>query len=128
MLLASEYLMPKLKAPRSGCPIASALDLVGDRWTLVLVRDMINGKARFGDFLGSPEGITTNVLADRLAAMEREGLVELIPYSKRPLRHEYRLTEKGRGLWPVLQAYCRWANRFVPETWTPPPGFMRPAG
>lgn len=120
--------MPKLKAPRSGCPIASALDLVGDRWTLVIVRDMINGKARFGDFLGSPEGITTNVLADRLAAMEREGLVELLPYSKRPLRHEYRLTEKGRALWPVLQAYCRWANRFVPETWTPPPGFMRPVG
>ncbi|MGQ0659255.1 winged helix-turn-helix transcriptional regulator [Sphingosinicella sp.] len=120
--------MPKLKAPRSGCPIATSLDLVGDRWTLLIVRDMIGGKTKFGDFLRSPEGITTNVLTERLGAMEREGLIELAPYSRRPLRYEYRLTEKGRALWPVLQAYCRWANGCIPGTWIMPFSFMRPVG
>ena len=116
--------MPKLSAPRSGCPIASSLDLIGDRWTLVIVRDLINGKARFGEFLASPERITTNVLADRLVAMEHAGLVTRDAYSKRPPRHEYRLTEKGRALWPVLQDLCRWSNRYLPGTWVPPASFM----
>lgn len=116
--------MPKLKTPRSGCPIATSLDFLGDKWTLVLVRDMILGKTRFGEFLTSPERITTNVLADRLAAMEQEGLVERAAYSQRPPRFEYRLTDKGRALWPVLQDICRWANRYMPETWVPPASFM----
>jgi DNA-binding HxlR family transcriptional regulator len=94
---------------------------------MVIVRDLILGKTRFGELLASPERITTNVLTERLAAMEREGLVERIPYSKRPLRHEYRLTKKGRALWPILQDICRWANRFMPETWVPPESFMAPA-
>lgn len=116
--------MPKLRSPRSGCPIATSLDVLGDRWTLLIVRDMITGKSRFGEFLESPERITSNVLTERLAAMEREGLAERVAYSDRPLRHEYRLTEKGSALWPVLQDFCRWANRFLPETWTPPDSFM----
>jgi DNA-binding HxlR family transcriptional regulator len=109
---------------RSGCPIASTLDLVGDRWTLVLLRDMINGKARFSDFLASPERITTNVLTDRLNKMEQAGLVSRTPYQLRPKRHEYRLTSMGRDLHPVLQAMCRWGNQHLPETWTPPADFM----
>lgn len=120
--------MPKPKIPRSGCPVATAMDFLGDRWTLVLVRDMILGKARFAEFLDSPERITTNVLTERLASMEREKLVERVPYSQRPLRYEYRLTEKGRALWPILQDICRWANRFMPETWVPPQSFMVEAG
>lgn len=116
--------MPKLRSPRSGCPIATSLDFLGDRWTLVITRDMILGKKKFADFLASPERITTNVLTERLSTMEREGLVERVPYSERPLRHEYRLTEKGRALWPILQDICRWANRFMPETWVPPASFM----
>lgn len=110
--------------PRSGCPIATSLDQVGDRWTLVILRDLVNGKRRFAEFLASPERITTSVLTDRLAALEANGLVERRPYQDRPPRHEYVLTEKGLALLPVLQDLCRWANRFMPETWTPPAAFM----
>ena len=109
---------------RSGCPIATSLDIIGDRWTLVIVRDLLLGKARFAEFLASAERITTSVLTDRLNQMEAAGLVERVPYQQRPPRYEYRLTAKGRGLLPALQALCRWANRFMPETWAPPERFM----
>ncbi len=112
------------RAPRSGCPIATSLELVGDRWTLVILRDLICGKRRYGEFLSSPERITTNILADRLAAMEAHGLIEKTAYQAHPPRYDYRLTAKGRGLVPVLQALCRWADRFLPECWTPPESFM----
>jgi DNA-binding HxlR family transcriptional regulator len=114
-----------MSAPRSGCPIATTLDLVGDRWTLVLLRDMLNGKTKFSEFLASPERITTNVLADRLLKMEAAGLVEKRPYQTRPERFAYALTPKGRGLHPVVREMCRWANEHVPGTWTPPDSFMR---
>jgi len=113
---------------RSGCPIASTLDLVGDRWSLVIVRDMVNGKRRFGELLASPEGIPTNILADRLKRMEAHGLVRKEPYQERPRRNEYHLTAKGTGLLPVLQAMCRWGNAHIPDTWIPPESFMAPVG
>lgn len=112
------------RSGRSGCPIAATLDLVGDRWTMVLVRDMLTGKARYAEFLASPERITTNILADRLNRMEADGLISKQPYQKRPVRYEYRLTEKGEALLPVLQDICRWGNRFIPDTWVPPKSFM----
>jgi len=115
-------------APRSGCPIATTLDMVGDRWTLVILRDMINGNARFSQFLDSPERITTNVLTDRLAQMEAAGLISKTAYQQRPKRYEYRLTPCGEDLLPVLQDISRWANRWFPETWVPPERFMRPLG
>ena len=113
---------------RSGCPIASTLDLVGDRWSLVIVRDMVNGKRRFGELLASPEGIPTNILADRLKRMEAQGLVRKQPYQERPRRNEYLLTDKGAGLLAVLQAMCRWGNAHIPDTWIPPASFMAPVG
>ena len=109
---------------RSGCPIASALDLVGDKWSLVIVRDMINGKTRFGGFLDSPEGITTNILASRLKRMEEAGLVTKTPYQTNPTRYDYALTEMGEALLPVVQEMCRWGNRYIPDTWIPPESFM----
>jgi DNA-binding HxlR family transcriptional regulator len=109
---------------RSGCPIATTLDIVGDRWTLVILRDMLNGKRRFSQFLDSPEKITTNVLTDRLAEMEHAGLVTKVVYQLHPKRFEYILTKKGEALLPLLQEMCRWANRFVAGTWTPPRSFM----
>ena len=109
---------------RSLCPIATTLDIVGDKWTLVVIRDLLTGKRRYGEFLSSPEGITTNILADRLKRLEVEGLVEKRPYRRRPLRNEYILTDKGTGLLPVLQEICRWGNRYFPGTWTPPESFM----
>jgi DNA-binding HxlR family transcriptional regulator len=115
---------PIRRAPRSFCPIATTLEFVGDRWTLVIVRDLLNGKRRFSEFLGSPERITTNILTGRLADMERDGLIEKTAYQTRPLRHEYRLTARGAALLPVLQEMCLWANRFWPQTWRPPESFM----
>jgi len=116
------------RQPRSGCPIATTLDVAGDRWTLVIVRDLINGKRRFSEFMESPERIATNVLTDRLERLERDGLVTRRAYQQKPQRFEYRLTEKGRDLHPVLQAMCRWANLHVPGTWVPPEHFMEGGG
>lgn len=112
------------RVPRSGCPIATTLDIVGDRWTLVILRDLLTGKSRFSQFLTSPEKITTNILTDRLASMESNGLVTKEAYQKNPPRFTYALTRKGEALLPVLQEMCRWANAHVPETWTPPKSFM----
>ena len=112
------------REPRSGCPIATTLDLVGDRWTLVILRDLFTGKKRFAQFLGSPEKITTNILTDRLSTMESTGLVTRAVYQKHPPRYEYTLTRKGETLLPVLQEMCRWANAHIPGTWTPPESFM----
>ena len=85
---------------------------------------MLTGKSRFAEFLASPERITTNILTDRLASMEAAGLVEKTPYQTRPTRYAYSLTEAGTALLPALQEICRWANRYRPETWTPPQSFM----
>jgi DNA-binding HxlR family transcriptional regulator len=110
---------------RSGCPIATSLDLLGDRWTLVIVRDLLNGKSKFAEFASSPERIPTNVLAARLKHMEASGLVERRPYQDRPTRHAYTLTARGERLLPVLQALSRWANTEFPSTWRAPERFMR---
>jgi len=110
---------------RSGCPIASTLDVVGDKWSMVILRDLLTGKRKFGEFLRSPERITTNVLTDRLTRMEANGLIERRAYSERPPRFEYLLTDKGAGLLPALQEISRWANRHIPGTWQPPEMFMR---
>lgn len=109
---------------RSGCPIATTLDLVGDKWSLVIVRDMLVGKRRYGEFLASPEGIPTNILANRLKRMEAFGLIDRRPYQEKPRRFEYVLTDMGAALLPVLQSICRWANGHIPSTWTPPASFM----
>jgi DNA-binding HxlR family transcriptional regulator len=111
--------------PRSACPIANALDLLGDRWTLLVIRDLLFvGKRRFGEFLGSPEGIPTNILSDRLRRLEESGLVEKVPYQARPTRYEYQLTAKGRDLFPVLRALVEWATRHLPAVAPPPPGVL----
>lgn len=111
--------------PRSGCPIAATLDIVGDRWTLVILRDLFVGKKRYSDFLASPERITTNILANRLDLIEKAGLATRKAYQDRPKRYEYELTEKGRDLLPILQAMSRWANKHYPETLVPPASFMK---
>ena len=115
-------------ASRSDCPIATTLTFVGDRWTLVIARDMLNGKKRFSEFLDSPERITTNVLTDRLNRMEQGGLVQKSAYQTNPIRFEYELTEKGIALHPMIQDMCRWANKYEPQTWTPPKSFMSRRG
>ncbi len=103
---------------RSPCPIASLLDLVGDKWSLLLVRDMLHGKKTYGELLDSPERIPTNILADRLRRLEDAGLIASSPYQERPVRYAYRLTEKGEELEEVLQAVVRWGKKHIPGTRT----------
>jgi DNA-binding HxlR family transcriptional regulator len=101
---------------RSSCPVANTLDLVGDRWTLLLVRDLFAGKQRYGEFAASPEGIPTNILAERLRRLEAAGIIASAPYQQNPPRHEYKLTAKGKGLAPVLIELGKWGLRHVPGT------------
>ncbi|MBI3596588.1 MAG: helix-turn-helix transcriptional regulator [Nitrospirae bacterium] len=110
---------------RSECPIANALDILGDRWTLLVVRDLLFlNKRRFAELWKSPERIPTNLLADRLKRLEEAGIIARRPYQRRPVRHEYELTRKGRDLFPVLREMIRWSNKHIPETTKPPPGFL----
>jgi DNA-binding HxlR family transcriptional regulator len=101
---------------RSSCPVACALDIVGDRWTLLVIRDLIAGKSRYGDFLASAEKIPTNILADRLKRLEREGLIARVPYSTRPPRMEYHLTPEGRELGRAVDALATWGLAHCPGT------------
>ena len=104
---------------RSPCPVACTLDVVGDRWSLLIVRDLLAGKHRYGEFLASAEGIPTNILAERLRRLEREGLIERVAYSSRPPRFEYQLTDAGRELGKPLLELARWGLRHVPGTRPP---------
>ena len=101
---------------RSACPAACTLDLAGDKWTLLVVRDLLRGRTTYGELAASDEGIPTNILADRLRRMEQAGLIEAKPYQVRPVRYAYSLTDKGRGLDDVLAALARWGKRHIPGT------------
>lgn len=96
------------------CSIARSLELVGDRWTLLIVRDLVFGRSRFDEFLASL-GVATNVLTDRLNRLVDQGIAERVRYSERPERFEYRLTAKGRELGLVLLALMQWGDRHVSE-------------
>ena len=102
--------MPKKDpvARRSLCPVACSLDIFGDRWTLLIVRDLLFGRSRFKDFTASPEGIPTNILADRLERLLANGVVEQIPAEDGAKRLAYRLTQKGKALGSVLKAVRDW--------------------
>lgn len=97
---------------RSPCPVACTLDLLGDRWTLLVIRDLFLGRERFRDLLASPEGIPTNILTDRLERLLQAGLIEQVPAEKGGKRLAYRLTEKGRELAPILKAMRDWGLRW----------------
>ena len=83
---------------RSPCPIANVLDVVGDKWSLLVIRDMLRGKQTYSELLGSPERIPTNLLAERLERLERAGLISSSAYQQRPVRYAYVLTDKGKAL------------------------------
>ncbi len=106
---------------RSPCPIANTLDLVGDKWTLLIVRDLLFfGKRQYRELAASPETIPSNILADRLKRLERAGLVARTPYQERPVRYAYTLTPTGADLKAVLLALIEWGNRHIPGTFRPP--------
>ena len=96
------------------CSIARALELVGDRWTLLIIRDLALGLTRFDQFLESL-GVASNVLTDRLNRLVDEGVLERVRYSERPERFEYRLTNKGRELGVALLALMQWGDRYLSE-------------
>jgi DNA-binding HxlR family transcriptional regulator len=94
------------------CPIARALDIIGERWTILLVRDLLRqGPRRFQDFQDSLPGVAPNTLSARLKAMEAHGLIARRLYSEHPPRLEYYLTDKGQSLGPVLKALWEWGQR-----------------
>ncbi len=103
----------KEKTCRSDCPVAGALDIFGDRWTLLIVRDLLKGKRRYGEFLESGEKIPTNILASRLKRLETSGTIKKVLYSEHPPRAEYYLTESGQELGKIVKAVFVWGRKNV---------------
>ena len=102
---------------RSVCPITNMLDIIGDKWSLLIVRDMVlHDKHRYNDFLGSEEGITTNILADRLKRLEAYGIIEKKAYQQNPVRYDYFLTSKGEDLRPLIFEMIQWGLKHIPGT------------
>jgi DNA-binding HxlR family transcriptional regulator len=101
------------------CSLARTLSVVGDRWTLIILRDCFLGVRRFDDF-EARLGITRHVLADRLRKLVEAGVLVKRPYQQRPRRDEYRLTEKGRDLYPVILSLVHWGDRHMADEQGPP--------
>ena len=101
------------------CSVARSLEIVGERWTLLVLRDAFLGVRRFDEFQRSL-GIARNVLTARLGRLVEEGVLERVAYQERPQRFEYRLTEKGLGLWPVIVSLLHWGDRYYGEEAGPP--------
>lgn len=96
---------------RSSCSVARSLDLLGDRWTLLILRDVLwHGKSRFGELQGGDERMPTNILSDRLRKLVGWGLLEKKQYEARPPRFAYVATERARALEPALLALMRWGH------------------
>jgi DNA-binding HxlR family transcriptional regulator len=108
--------MTDQEARRSPCPVACSLDLFGDRWTLLIIRDLFLGHSRFKDFSASPEGIPTNILTDRLERLLRAGIVEQVPAEDGSKRLGYQLTEKGKALGPLLKLMRDWGLKWEKGT------------
>jgi len=103
---------------RSPCPIANTLDLVGDKWSLLIVRDLLDGKCTYGELQDSPEKVPTNILADRLKRLVEADIIERSVYQERPVRYAYMLSAKGKELGEVLLALVRWGKKHIPGTRT----------
>ena len=101
------------------CSIARTLEVLGERWTLLVIRDVFNGRRRF-DQIQENLGVARNVLSTRLTRLVDEGILEKRPYQERPPRYEYFLTEKGLDLWPVMISMLHWGDRHLAEDNGPP--------
>lgn len=110
---------------RSDCPLTCALELFGDKWSLLLIRDVMMGKHRYGEFEKSPEQIPTNILASRLKKLVACGLFEKKCYQDRPKRYAYLLTDKGADLIDVIKAIASWSiTHDVGTGWKLPDDFL----
>ncbi len=99
---------------RSSCSIACALDVFGDKWTLIIVRDLANGHSSFKELLDSPESISSNILSSRLNSMIESGFVEKYPEKRGGLREHYRLTRSGMSLIEILSKFDKWGVDNIP--------------
>lgn len=98
---------------RSDCPISSSLDVWGDKWSLLIIRDLMYSKeCTYGEFLKSPEGIATNILASRLLTLEESGLIQKMNHPDSKAKVLYKLTRKGIDLLPVLIEIGLWAEKY----------------
>ena len=105
-----------MKTERSVCPISSSLDVLGDKWSLLIVRDFMAGKKAYGEFLNSPEKISTNILSSRLKTLEQHGIIKVAGKNDRTGKAIYELTEVGEKLHPVLAAMADWALENIEGT------------
>ena len=111
--------MRKIKR-RSDCPISFTLDFFGDKWTFLILRDIVFGKKRFyKEFLDAGEGIATNVLSDRLKMLEQNGILKSEKYEKIKTKKVYKLTEKGKDLIPMLLEMILWGAKYDDKTIAP---------
>jgi DNA-binding HxlR family transcriptional regulator len=118
--------MKKNQPRRSDCPINFALETFGDRWSLLIIRDMVYfGKKTYGEFLASGEGIATNILASRLVHLEQQGLVVKKPDDADKRKEVYYLTDKGLDLIPILLELASWGAQHDPQTAAPPAWIAR---
>ena len=104
--------MPSKRYENLACSAARALEVVGERWTMLIVRDLFYGMRRF-DELQRELGVARNILSARLATLVEEGIARKVQYCDAPVRHEYRLTPKGEDLFPVLLALISWGDRWA---------------
>jgi DNA-binding HxlR family transcriptional regulator len=96
-----------------GCPVAATLDVVGDRWTMLILRDLFSGRSgKYKDLMKSLRGISPNLLAQRLKHLMAHGVLERFFYSEYPPRAEYRLTERGKELGPILRTMADWGCKY----------------
>jgi DNA-binding HxlR family transcriptional regulator len=108
------FFMKALKQ-RSTCPVSTSLDVLGDKWTLLILRDMVfAGKSTYGQFLQSAEKMATNILADRLAVLEAHGLLTKAVAADKKSKFTYRLTEKGVATIPIIVELVRWGATHCP--------------
>ena len=114
MMMKNEKIHIEDCGDRSECPLTCVLDLVGDKWALIIIRDMLFiGKKQFGDFLDSPEAISTNILTNRLKKLEKCGIIEKRPYQEAPVRYEYFLTDAGKELESVIMSIAQWGAKHI---------------
>lgn len=106
--------LPNSIAKRSACPVATTLDLVGDKWSLLIIRDIgLFGRHRNKEFQQASEGIPSNILAARLKALQENGLIRKVPYQDKPPRYEYHLTAAGEDLLPIVREMAKWSAAHV---------------
>ena len=119
--------MQRVSFEEMNCSVAQCLEVVGEWWSLLILRDCFMGVRRFDDFQRRL-GISRNILNQRLTSLVDHGVLDRVPYQERPTRHEYRLTDKGRDLWAVVTAMREWGDRWAAPDGAPVEIVHRSAG